>query len=299
MTRRGVALLLVLLVLVVATTAAAGAARLAIASRAHAVVAQRSRVADALRIGAEGHIDHFLRTRSSRVVLAPDSGAPCLLILDDRLLLGDCSYQIIITAYDQCGMLPWPQTRRGSPLRAGLPAKVARFCDAPLSEGPVLGLDTLVRSARSTGLRSFPPSPDSTHPSMSATTLAIGALIATHNPEPPSRSGALAHGGLINVNTAPRPLLAVALRAAGASALDEILASRAAGHLASAPATSAPSSSSSELSPSVVPIRLVAQSDCWAFRLDVQTTSVRRSWWLVYRATGSEWRCVQRVAINE
>lgn len=297
MSRRGVALLVVLAVLVVAITATAGAARLSIASRAHVVVRADADLAAAIMVGAEGAIQRFLGVQSTRVVLPPDAPGPLVLVLDDRFGVDGRAACISITAYDQCGMVPWGAARRGSPLRSAMEEPILRSWDAHPQEHGHAGLDTLVASARAEGARAFPD------PARVAGR-SLGDSLATHNPDPDELGGPLPPaGGLININTAPRSLLAAALRAAGSSGLDEILRARARGEQAPIPASQAETGRRSRDGPggpaSATAIRLVGESDAWAFRVDVEVGSVRRSWWCVYRAAGSEWRCVQRVAITD
>jgi hypothetical protein len=100
---------------------------------------------------------------------------------------------------------------------------------------------------------------------------------------------------LINVNTAPVPLLEAALRAGGRSGLEQILQARAA-HRRFQPgrldqgATPANASGAPEL---------VSSSPSWAFRIDAHAGPVRRSWWAVYQRSSSSWECVQRLTIDD
>jgi hypothetical protein len=154
-------------------------------------------------------------------------------------------------------------------------------------------------SAHAQGARAYPnPLGDAKSGS------ALGSSIATHNPDPEaSAETPLPGGGLLNVNTAPRSLLVAALRVAGSSGLDEILRARERGEPAPVPANRAGTEERGAGGSNPVAgawsMRLVGQSDAWAFRVDVEYGTVRRSWWCVYRAAGSEWRCVQRVAITD
>ena len=286
MTRRAIALILVLLVLVLATTAAAAAAHLSIAARSRQTVSDRTRLAHTLLVAADDRIQIFLTTHSARVVLPPDSSEPSTPVAHDTLTLGSAPCTITITAYDQCGMVPWGLARPGSPLRAALPADIARAWDTTASRavpGGSLGLDQFEPSGD--------PASHAVFPTSARGSPTAGTLIATHNPNPADHSGpTLSDAGLINVNTAPRALLERALRATGSSGLDEVLGARSRGQLAAAP-PAAPGNRSA--------LRLASQSDCWSFRVDIHVSSARQAWWCTYRPTGPTWRCIQRALVTD
>lgn len=296
MNRRGVALLLVLAVLVCAVAAAAGAARVSIATRAGARVSESAREADTWMIGAAGAIDRFLRVESARVVLGPGVREPELRVLEDRVRVRGRWVEIRVTAYDQCGMVPWTQMQGDSGLCEALdPVAVSVLGGGAARTGP-RELDLLPSMARQEGLAVFPGGAAAE----STGRLALGATVATHNPDPGSLSlAAQPTGGLINVNTAPAPLLRSALAPADRGQLSEILAARARGEAATLPPAHPGSIGRGDPRRIHPSIRLVGQSDAWSFRVDVAVGGVRRSWWLVYRAVGAQWRCVQRVAISE
>lgn len=274
MSRRGVALLLVLVVLVLAVGAASAAARLGVVGRAQHTLARRVSEIEAVTAACDGAIAHFLTVRAPRLVLPPDAPAPEVAVLDDLLLFNGAAARVVITAFDQCGMVPRDAFHPASPLRAAIRDHLAALWESrPRHPGPE-GLDSLLPLARSSEIVVYPvPGARAYAP--------IGAVIATHNPVPGAASR-----GLINVNTAPPTLLAAALRAASHDGLEAILAARSRGEQAPVPGVSGP-------------VQFSSQSNAWAFRLDITLSGVRRSWWCVWVSDGTNWRCAQRALIDE
>jgi hypothetical protein len=271
----------VLATLVLAITASVSVAEVAATSRARRVVAERLAIAEALRRSAEAPIQSWLGDSGS-IVLPPDSAAPMVRVLDDRWTAGDVELALGITAWDQCGLVPLATAGTASPLRLVLPEAARRALDGVdgSSEGPP-GLDLLGGA----GMRVY-PAPDEPGP-----VPGLGALIGTHG------------RGRLNVSTAPASLVEHAMRQAGrGGGITAVLEARSAGKL---PVLGDPpaGSAAGDDAPAIA-----ATSDAWAFRIDVEVgasgrgdgaAGLRASWWAVYRADGSSWECVQRLAILE
>jgi hypothetical protein len=275
--RRGIALLFVLATLVLAVTAAAGLARVATAARLHAESVRRGAAADALLDAAEAPILDWLHRHSGRMVLAPDANSPRVAILDDAIEFGGQQCRITITAFDQCGMVPrlWGVSGGGAMLPADILDALERAGEAFTSRpGP-----DLLAGDRPT----FPGAHEGAR-------LAIGELLATHNPSRPGRPPS------VNINTAPMPLLEAVYAARGLGGLEAVLEARAAGRIASPGALRTPHDDPS--TDDEVPLP-VAMSGVWAFRIDCLADGLRRSWWCIYADTGSNWERVQRLAIDE
>jgi hypothetical protein len=272
MRREGIALLVTLAALVATTAGALAIARAAAATSLDRRAARDRCLADDLMGAADAAIIHWLQSRSDRVVLPSEIPTPRVEVLttdwDDRGL----DVGLDINAWDQFGMAPWGVLSRGSPVRLGLESEVLRVVDQ--SPG-VTGLDEVAASVKSPV---FPVAGE----------IAVGALVATHNPpQSAKRPDAAAR---INVNTAPPDLLEAAMRAAGDLDVQRVLARRDAGQQANAPAAEGEEAQ-------LVPV-LVARSDSWAFRVDVRVGIVRRSWWSIWVRDSSTWQLAQRILIR-
>ncbi len=304
--RRGAALLIVLATLILVVGASVTIAAAASTNRLARKLARQTLVADDLLRAAEAPIMAWLEAESQKVVLPPHAAAPQVEVLHDVFAIDATRYELHITAWDQCGMVPVGAARSGSPLRLALPAEVRQCLDRlTIPEGVVPGLDFFLpvvepggalsvfavpadtdplRFAASGGDVLPEPAPASAHgpPETTSERLAIGSCAATHNP------------GLINVNTAPAEVLEAALRSAGRGGLDQILAARAEGRLA--PTAGQPQLGvASRGAP-----QPVATSPGWAMRIDIAVGALHRSWWAVYtKSASTQWECVQRLAIPE
>ncbi len=281
--RRGIAMLVVLATLVLATTAVVALARVAVGSRLAATTRHRAELADQLRDAAEAPILGWLHRHAGRLVLPPDATSPRFLVLDDAFELGGEPARITITAFDQCGMPP--TTARSPATDALLPRELAAALDHlgdDYAERP--GLDLLAAVCEP---RVFP----------AAGTEALGDHAATHNPPRPPTSSPTSSGSrpVVNINTAPLPLIESVYRARGLGGIDAILDARAAGRVASPGAQRAPRQT---IANDNTPLP-VSMSTAWAFRIDCRAGGVLRSWWCVYADTGSNWERVQRLAITE
>ena len=307
--RRGAALLIVLAALILTVTASVSLARLASTTKMQRTLDRAAILADDLLRATEAPILTWLENESAQVVLPPEVEAPRIGVLHDTWSDGTLAYELDITAWDQCGMVPIQLARSGSPLRLALPADVRRALDrVKIKPNEPPGLDLFLANLDATDNEmSVFPRADSTEPlvfvdalnpasrkdidpqqrSLEAKSipLAVGAFVATH-----SGGGG---EGRINVNTAPRDVVKHALRAAGRGGLELVLAARAEGR--SVPLGDLRvSSSSNRTAP-----QIVGSSVAWSFRIDVQVGPLRRSWWAVYVKSRSTWECVQRLAIAQ
>jgi hypothetical protein len=287
---RGAALLMVLATLVILATATTILASNASWLQTQALIDHCTLFADDFHSAAEAPIQEWLSSESSKVVLPPEAVQPAIGILNDRLVINDLTCQVQITAWDQCGMIPFEMVANGSPLRQAIPVELLDLIDAlRITSQDHFGLDQLVPTV-------LPLSDEGVYPSFherTATPLAVGAMIATHNTAP-SR---------INVNTAPRALLEHSLLAAGRGGLEQIIQSRDDGEVAT---VAGEVSRRDGVDPTLIP-QLVTTSDRWSFRIDVSIGPVRKSWWAVYAPmTGRltkgmnqyKWKCVQRLVIS-
>ncbi len=304
--RRGAALLIVLATLILAAGASVTIAAAASTQRLARQLARHTLIADDLLRAAEAPIHAWLEAESQKVVLPPDSANPQVEVLHDIFAVDATRYELHITAWDQCGMVPVNAARSGSPLRLALPAEVRRCLDrVTMPEGVAPGLDLFLPVMEPGGAVSvFPvpanteplrfaapgegvpsePAPPSAHgpPETASERLAIGSCVATHKP------------GLITINTAPAEVLEAALRHAGRGGLEQILAARSEGKLAPT-AERAQTGDVSRGAP-----QPVASSGSWAMRIDVAVGPLHRSWWALYtKSSSAQWECVQRLAIPE
>lgn len=294
---RGGALLVVLAALVLAVTASATIARLASTVKLRRQFAERIERADDVLRAAEAPIVHWLSSGSASVVLPPDQEFPGLEVLHHQLKGEGDKLILQIWAFDQCGMAPLSVGRSGSPLRLALSQPVLSAIDGlELAPGQQAGLDLVANALdKDSGWKVFPQCPASEavqfgnrerielDKNAAEHSLAIGALVSTHCPE-----------ATTNVNTAPIPLIEAAMRTAAIGGIEQVIASRAAGRLAQAPAHQ---SRDGKLESGRV--RLVSTSSAWSFRIDIHVGPLRRCWWAVYTQGNSEWECVQRLAITE
>jgi len=275
--RPGVGLLLVLATLVLAVSAAVALTRAAGAARLHADTAAADVVADRLLRAAEPPILDWLHRHAGNVVLPIEAESPRVQVADDAVEIAGQPCRLTITAFDQCGMVS--ATARFAPVDATLPPRALEALERagrPFVEHP--GLDLLGLAAG--GEPVFPSGGDGHE-------AAPGELLATHNPP---RGGGTP---VLNVNTAPMPLVAAVYAARGLG-LEAVMDARAAGRALSPGATAAPAASA----PGEAPLP-VSVSAAWAFRVDCRAGPRVRSWWWVFESTGSNWERVQRLAIDE
>lgn len=301
-TRRGVALLLVLGALIVSVTAAATLARVAATTKMQRRADLATAGAHDLLHALEAPIRHWLATDSAHVVLSPETVEPRVEVLNETWTVGGTVFEVTVTAWDQCGMVPIERARSGSPLRLALSPEARDVLDrVNVPSREPAGLDHFAAALTPVdGLQLFPAG------SMGAPTrysapdvvpdaetrrviveqapppVAIGAILATHNPM------------RVNVNTAPVELLEAACRATGRGGVETILAARAAGTAATVAPARTPERRGAGRT-----LDLAGSSSAWAFRVDVRAGPVARSWWSVYVRSDSSWECVQRLAITD
>ncbi len=291
---RGVALLIVLGVMLIVVTASAIIATTAADVSVQRTLANGDHTAFDVLTALDAPLHHWLENESSKVVLAPDAAQPAVMVLDDQFELDGVIVRVRLTAFDQLGMVPIQAARSASPLRLALPGDLAAMIDQielpPSSDKAPLGLDLVTAQDRAgaTGERTlqvFPTMHDA----------GLGGFVATHN-----------RGRIrININTAPRPLLAAAMRLGGRGDIDRILALRSDAKPGTLEAAPTPRTRAASEHEQLIP-NLVTASDCWAFRIDIDVGSLKRSWWTIYQPGPDDprtyrrerWRCVQRLAIS-
>lgn len=302
--RLGATLLIVLAALAILAAASTVLVRFASDAQAQRRIDECTIHADDLLNATEAPIQDWLMNSTTKVVLPPEIEEPRIEVLHHRWVLGKDTYELRITAWDQCGMVPLELIRAGSPLRSGVPtALLSQSDEVSVQPNAHAGLDAYqYEKALSHELASPYPKPhlgkstlfgeagieDEQSPSESA--VAVGGLVATHN-SPPHR---------INVNTASVALIDRVLQIANHGGLDQIIAARSAGK--PAPASGADSLDSSPEQT----LQLVGTSSIWSFRIDARVGPVRKSWWAVYaplsesrksKSNRYPWECVQRLVI--
>lgn len=261
MSRRGAALLLVLGALLVVTTAVSTSMLSATnALRGDHVHQAELQAADLLH-ASEVIADRWLRTESSRAVVDPALPEPRLTIADIEHDAHDLDTSIKLTAWDLLGM---PS--------AELPAS------HPLSRFVLLDAD----SPRAQSLAELADPETPVHPEAETLDGRLGGIVAVHPRDPPARS---TQSAVINVNTAPEPLLAAAMRLGQRGDVASVLASRQRGVPSPAPTASRDASSL---------VTLTARSNRWAVRADITVGPVTRSWWTVYESRGRGWSIIDR-----
>lgn len=303
-TEKGVALLLVLGTVLMVSVSTLGLVRFTLHDRVRRTLAQDEALVFDLAQSAEGPIQEWLFRFSERVVLPMDVESPEVELFDERWSVHDRFFALRITAFDQYGMVAAEAALRGSPMRLGLPTPAGVILDerAP-NDGQPWGLD-LFRDHGIEGL-SFSPFPSGLTVAETgalrepAESPSLGASLATHNPSP----------GLLNVHTAPLPLLELAFHVIGRSGLEAVIKARAEGRLLEGlPGAVKPNESSGTESSRTEEVRngtewwpvLVTRSGCWSFRVDAQVDRVRRSFWAIYVFEGEgDWSLIQRLAIHD
>ena len=125
-------------------TAAAALAKVASTERLRQSFADRTETADDLLDAAEAPIAHWLATKAAKVVLPPDAEEPRAEVLHDAWLIDGVRHELTITAWDECGMVPFEFARAGSPLRAVLSPEARRVVDrAAIGHNEKPGLDLI------------------------------------------------------------------------------------------------------------------------------------------------------------
>lgn len=301
--RRGIAILLTMAMLVIVIVVVTALASRAASARFERELDRSTRLANELRRAADPVILDWLSEKSASVVLAADATTPDVMVLhhtwEDVSGAAVREYELRITAWDQCGMVPMRLAQGGSPLRLSLPALVLEQIDqadtTQLEDS--VGLDCYLDPASfsqvspfplpsqskpstfSAALRTYVRSPPSLLPVDSDGPPAIGSLLATHQSSVRRRQSPAPR---INVNTAPLGLVEAALREAGRGGIELIRAAREDGRAALI--NHLPRRDSSVETGRATP-ELLESSDVWAVRIDIRVNRIQRSWWRVYQKT--------------
>lgn len=283
--RRAIALLVVLATIAVAVAALSAITRIAGMAVASRTLADDLEAAEEVLRAAHGPILRWLNDSADAIALPPDNATPEVSVLDDYWYANSRSHALRITAWDQCGMVPWSLVH--GPLGEGLSAEVVDAAMRPCDASMPRGLDLL----EALGIRVYPRPSDDENVSGRKNLgplPAVGAFLATHNP----RQGASMadERPIININTAPIPLLEASLRLVRVAGLEDVIQARRAGR--QAPTNWRFDGEESALG-------LSARSASWAFRIDSSVGRVRRSMWEVYVRHGYGWNLVQRLVITE
>lgn len=271
--RRGIAMLIVLasaiLLLSVSSVIARSRATAALATRTD----ERLNLAWAACEAAEAAILVWLERESRQVVLPPES-PPMVRILDDSLSIAGMPTRITVVAWDQTGMMPSIDTASMPAFRRLLTPAERR--SAAWIAQPSPGLDLADNS--------MPVYPTPDRPST------LGGRIATHNPQPGPIRQRGSQSPVININTAPEPLLRAAYEHLGLPDVNSVLQSRRAGERADIRSQRAAESTQ---------LRLIGTSTVWSVRTDAMVDGLRASVWSVYTLRAGTWIREQRLAIAE
>lgn len=339
--RRGVALLLVLAAVLVGLAAATVAAQAATAaSLARRAERDRQIADDAARSLARAAEDWLARS-ADRVALAPDAVLPAVEVLAEEVVLeassvevssleassveassveassvegpaardGASSLLVRIVAFDQRGMVPWREAREARGLATTLPPEVVRAVrDAATPSLQPMGLDLIGAHGVDGGEGRASPAirvwPGASGDRPERGDAAIGALVATHAVDEI----------VVNVHTAPEPLVRAAEAITGRAVWDAVVEARlvgrasgafgvaSVGDTAVAAGADTPSEAVGEALGEAIgerSIRFVGASDLWSFRVDARFGAARSAWWLTYARTSGSWRLVQQLRITE
>lgn len=302
--RRGIAMLLVLIVLVVAVAASANVARVAVTSKSAESISASRQICDDLLAQLERAAFSWLIHESHRAIVPPERATPSIPVLNDRIAAEPTAIHVTVTAYDLQGMVPASALFKCSELGAALPTDVIEAIEMLEGFPPPLGPDQL---AATPGGRSVFPDPMETveiefgevgpawgadhEPDTHADRFpAIAEFVALTRHASP-RNGPPAVDGrpiVLNVNTASIPVLDRAFASAGIEGLEQIIAKRDEGELATLDLHAGHETT----------IRFVTRSMLWAFRSEARVGPVRRAWWSVFEHRAGMWRLVQRIPID-
>lgn len=313
--RRGIALLLVLVAVVLGLTAATIAAQVAVTATVTRRLDRNLLEADDVAASLAPRIERWLVAESQRAVVPPDGEMPAIGVADETVDLGDGKgMRVRVTAFDQHGMVPWGEALAGGPMSGLLSPgaiEAVRLAPRTAADAPVPpGLDLLDGSGpravwpahaplqagsvtrRFGGVAGMSQSSDTdASDDGSLARHAIGTLVATHVP---------GQRTAINVNTAPRELVAMAEALTGRSVWSVVEEARRQGKPASVGAFSnvgSPDLASSDAEAASLPT-FIASSDVWSFRVDVTIDRAQSSWWLTYARSDRGWNLRQRLRIT-
>ena len=295
--RRGIGLLLVLAVLVVASAATAIAMRAGTTAMLAAGREEDDAAARLLMMDAITAIELWLRDKADQAVLPPDVDTPTLPIMHESVQNAEGTpASLAITAIDLRGTAPLMLANDAD--RASLPV---RYRDALTEIDELADQDNRTGTpidiaALSAAARIYPTSVQptgTTPPLLGSTSTAIGSLVAFDGAIAQARvEGRLAW--VLNINTAPMDLLH-AVASGGSTPLDAVDVNRTEGEHSDLTFTID--------EPGRPLLRLVGESDAWAFRADVRVGRVQRSVWLEYRRSAEPyasdgWEVIRRVVIT-
>lgn len=303
-TRRGAALLVVLAALILVMTSSVSLVNIASTNKLHRQLDQSAKQADDLLTASNDAILSWLSKEADQVVLPPDLLEPRVDVLHDAWTINDITYELHITAWDQCGMVPISLAKAGSPMRLALTSEVSAAIDkVKIKRNQQPGLDQFTQEySEGEQLRVFPTPSSKSQPLIyinpfdaidiekdssqlrnqaEGNSTAIGSVVATHS------------DSTINLNTAPIKVIEQALRSAGRGGLDVVLIARTEGRAANLGELQVNQSSKPRT------IRLTNSSNAWSFRIDLRVGALNRSWWATYTQYKSTWECAQRLAITE
>lgn len=313
--RRGIALLFVLVAIVLGLTAATIAAQVAVTATVTRRLDRNLLETDDVAASLAPRIERWLVAESQRAVVPPDGEMPAIGIADETVDLGDGKEMgVRVTAFDQHGMVPWGEVLTGGPMSGHLsPGTVEAIRLAPRTAGDASvppGLDLLEGSGsravwpahatlesgsvtrRFSGVVGMPDSSGTdSFDDGSLARHAIGTLVATHVP---------GQRAAINVNTAPRELIAMAEALTGRSVWSVVEEARRQGKPASVGAFASVGSTylgSPDAEADSLPT-FIASSDVWSFRVDVTIDRARSAWWLTYMRSDRGWTLRQRLRIT-
>jgi hypothetical protein len=282
--RRGVALLLVLATLVVVVPTMA-----LLTTRATALHRQSRQSSVSVMLyhslpAIQARIQAWLAEESATTVLPLEAISPSLLVeslqLDIQRESNAEATWITMHAFDLRGMLPVAVVR-DTPLGQRLLSDLAgKLREESLERSLTLGLDGWSKRSVLDGGHSWYPLGENA----AATEPVPGGLIAFDLSE-------LELAPVLNMNTAPWPLVEAVARSQGITDLDDLSQSRESG--VSTPIVPRAAGARTQSS-----IRLVSSSDAWAFRVEASSGSARRAWWFVYVQDQQGWRLHRRVPID-
>jgi len=317
---RGFALLLVLAALVVVCAALAGIANLAATAAGSKRQVVFAEISEDLLVSSSIASRRWLLERSSLVLMPADvgGGSPGIPVFSSEWSMpqgdGAVRCRLDVTAWDQCAGVPMELLAESgvNPVGGLIPQSVrdALVATRHLQMSP--GLDLFLVNGAA-GLLNADVFPEARRSRSSRASLGGWGGVATHNPPPvdAASEGHLRSGQRryrVNLCTAPLSIVREAMRgvrSGGAAAYSRVLNARRRGERPALLLSVEPPNPSevdhggrSDASGTLVP-EFATTSTCWSMRVDVQVGAFRRSWWEVYRQTGSDWECVQRLAINE
>ncbi len=271
MTQRGVALILVL-ALLLAISATLG---VLMTSARHATndaeFARLGLLADDLFRASEPFVSDWLERDSLRAVVPLDRNGPSIQFLSKQWASGSDRCSLTLTAWDQLGMVPHG-TPSSHPLARSLPE-----------------VDKRVLDTDEFSLAHFTDPARPIYPVSQPHEARLGGRIATHRPQQLNQRSA-SNTPIININTAPEPLLRSALTLAQRTDFEAIAKARQQGEFSPAPPTRSRGGAF---------VTLTGSSPLWAVRVDASVGTITKSWWTVYGSTGGEWVILSRHEIAE